>query len=215
MRGGEIQYSGCIVEETQQRVQICSDLTFDWKPPKKLSGSIYWDFNLPRISNVVLHFFIQLFSVWLKTNNQLAEFSQNDRSVVRMETSVEARALSCVICLILGSRTGRRPTGSRQTFTKIYPCETALGVTTAQQNGLILFEMCSDNGDWASLVPINNVNEQSAVTGEELCSLIISSRFQSLSGKQQLKSECLSLQRPVQHQLSGIILPKAFFGVLR
>lgn len=53
------------------------------------------------------------------------------------------------------------------------------------------------------------------MTGEELCSLIISNRFQSLSGKQQLESECLSLQRPVQHQLSGIILPKAFFGVLR
>lgn len=64
-------------------------------------------------------------------------------------------------------------------------------------------------------MPINSVDEQSAATGDELCSLIVSHRFQSLSGKQQLKSECLSLQRPAQHQLSGIILPKAFFGVLR
>lgn len=50
-------------------MQIFSDLTFDWEPPKKLSGSIYLDFKLPRISNVVpkrLYLFIQLFSVWLK-----------------------------------------------------------------------------------------------------------------------------------------------------
>lgn len=124
-RGLLVQYLGCIVEGTQQRVQIFSDLTCDWKPPKELSGSIYLDFNLPRISNVVpkrLHLLIQLFSVWLKTNNQLAEYSQNDRFVVRMETSVEARALFYVICLILGSRTGRRPTGScpqSQRFTRV------------------------------------------------------------------------------------------------
>lgn len=175
-RGLLAQYLGCIVEETQQRVQIFSDLTCDWKPPKKLSGSIYLDFNLPRISNVVpkrLHLFIQLFSVWLTTNNQLAEYSQNDRFVVRMETSVEARALFCVICLNWPEAHWEPPT-----ITKIYPCEAALGVTTVQQNDLILFELCSDNGDWASLVPINNANEQSAVTGEELCSLIISNRFQ-------------------------------------
>lgn len=121
-----------IVEEAQQRVQIFSDLTFDWKLPKKLSGSIYLDFNLPRISIVVperLSLFIRLFSVWLETNNRLAEYSQKARSVVRMETSVEARALFSVIRLILGCRTGRRPTGSRpqsQSFPRVRPCYRAV-----------------------------------------------------------------------------------------
>lgn len=118
MRGRDIRYVGCVEEETQQRVQIF-DLTFDWKPLKKFSGSIYLDLNLPRISNIVpkrLDLFIPLFSVWLKTNNQLAEYSQKDRFVVRMETSAEARALFCVICLILGS-TGSRPQSQR--FTRV------------------------------------------------------------------------------------------------
>lgn len=101
------------------------------------------------------------------------------------------------------------------TITKISLHKTALEITNVQQNGLILFLMCSDNSEWASLVPINSVNGDSALAGEALGSLIVSNRFQSFRARERLKSECLSLQRPIQHPLSGIILPKAFFGVLR
>lgn len=159
MRGGDIRYVGCVEEETQERVQIF-DLTFDWKPLKKFSGSIYLDLNLPRISNFVpkrLDLFIQLFSVWLKKTQiinwlnilRTIDWLSGWRQALKHELSFVSSAW------FWDPEQAGGPLGAAHNH-KDLP---ALGVTTAQQNGLILFEMCSDNGDWASLVPINSFNE--------------------------------------------------------